>query len=416
VKSAQDAFTIRGRQVLSQAGESVDGGWVRIVRGRVAACGRGRPGGRVIDLDGCIVLPGLVNAHTHLEFSALPRPLDPAGGLPRWIERVVDWRRDREARPDAAASRVAALHAGLAESAAAGVTTIGEIATILPPAGGPPGPRCRVFREALGLSASTAAAAGRRLARDVDALGCLGLAAGVSPHAPYSVSAALGRDVLETARRRGLPAAMHLAEAAEEAEFLAAGTGPLRDLLERLGAWPAAAAPRLLPVREWISRLARAGRGLVVHGTHLDEDEAAFARLARHRDRLAVVVCPRTSLALAGRLPPVRGFLAAGIRVAVGTDSRASSPDLSVLAECRTLVEAGVASPIEALAMATRDAAWGLGLEARCGRLAPGRPADLAVLRPTVAVADIAEAVLDPATRIVATLRGGRPIAGSLDS
>ena len=415
MRAALEAFTIRGRHVLTPTGQPLDGGWVQIVRGKIVACGRGRPAGRVIDLDGCILLPGLVNAHTHLEFSALPRPLDPTGGLPRWIERLVGWRRDREVRPDAAAARVAAIHAGLAESAAAGVTTIGEIATTLPPAGGPPGPRCRVFREALGLSAAAAAAAGRRLARDVDALGCLGLAAGVSPHAPYSVSATLGRDVLEIARRRGLPAAMHLAEAAEEAELLAAGTGPLRDLLERLGAWPAAAAPRLLPVREWISRLARAGRGLVVHGTHLDDDGAAFARLARHRDRLAVVVCPRTSLALAGRLPPVRGFLTAGIRVAIGTDSRASSPDLSVLAECRTLVEAGVASPIESLAMATRDAAWGLGLEARCGRLAPGRPADLAVLRPTVAVADIAEAVLDPATRIVATLRGGRPIAGSLE-
>jgi imidazolonepropionase-like amidohydrolase len=65
--------------------------------------------------------------------------------------------------------------------------------------------------------------------------------------------------------------------------------------------------------------------------------------------------------------------------------------------------------------MATRDAAWGLGLEARCGRLAPGRPADLAILRPAGAVADVAAAVLDPATRIVATLRGGRPIAGSLE-
>ena len=405
--------TIRGRHVLTQTGLPLDGGWVRIIRGRIVDCGHGRPSGRVIDLDGCILLPGLVNAHTHLEFSDLPRPLDPAGGLPRWIERIVAVRRDRESRPDAAACRVAAIHAGLSESAAAGVTAIGEIATAVPPADGSSGPRCRVFREAIGLSAAAATAARRRLARDVEALARLGLAAGVSPHAPYSVSGTLGRDVLDIAHRRGLPAAMHLAESAEEAELLAAGTGPLRDLLERLGAWPAS-APGLLPVQEWISRLARAGRGLVVHGTHLDQDAAAFARLARHRDRLAVVVCPRTSLALAGRLPPVRDFLAAGIRVAIGTDSRASAPDLSVLAECRALVEAAVASPAETLTMATIAAAWGLGLEARCGRLAPGRPADLVVLRPATAAADVATAVLDPASRVVATLRAGRIIAGSL--
>ncbi len=414
MRAAPDPLTIRGRHVLTAAGRPLDGGWLRIAGGRIVGCGRGRPPGRVVDLDDCIVMPGLVNAHTHLEFSDLPRPLDPAGGLPRWIERVVALRRDRESRPDPAACRAAAIRAGLGESAAAGVTAIGEIATALPPADGSRGPRCRVFREALGLAAATATAAGRRLARDVEALERLGLAAGVSPHAPYSVSAALGRDVLDVARRRGLPAAMHLAESAEEAELLAAGTGPLRDLLERLGAWPAAEPPRLLPVRDWISRLARAGRGLVVHGTHLDEDTAAFARLARHRDRLAVVVCPRTSLALAGRLPPVREFLAAGIRVAIGTDSRASAPDLSVLAECRTLVAAGVASPAESLTMATSAAAWALGLESRCGRLAAGRPADLVVVRPAAPTADVAAAVLDPATRVVATLRAGRAIAGSL--
>lgn len=415
MRAPAGSVTIHGRQLLTPEGRSLDGGWVRLSRGRIAACGRGRPAGRVLDLDGCILVPGLVNAHTHLEFSDLQSPLDSAGGLPRWIERIVAVRRDRDSRPDAAARRVAAIRAGLAESAAAGVTAIGEIATAVPPAGGPPGPRCRVFREALGLSAPATTAVGRRLVRDLDALSHRGLAAGVSPHAPYSVSAALGRHVLETARRRGLPAAMHLAEAAEEAEFLASGTGPLRELLERLGGWPAAGPPRLLPVREWISRLAVMGRGLVVHGTHLDGDEAAFARLARHRDRLAVVVCPRTSLALAGRLPPVRAFLAAGIRVALGTDSRASTPDLSVLAECRTLVEAGVASPAETLAMATRDAAWGLGLESRCGRLAAGRPADLVVFRPAAPSADVAAAVLDPAARVVATLRAGRVIAGGLE-
>jgi cytosine/adenosine deaminase-related metal-dependent hydrolase len=146
----------------------------------------------------------------------------------------------------------------------------------------------------------------------------------------------------------------------------------------------------------------------------LPDDEAALARLARHRDRLAVVVCPRTTRTLSGVLPPLAAFRAAGVRVAIGTDGRGSNPDLSVLGECRTLVDAGLARPDEALAMATRDAAWALMLERTAGRIAVGRPADLVVLRPVHHHDDPAAAALDPATRVVATLRGGRVIAGSL--
>jgi imidazolonepropionase-like amidohydrolase len=102
--------------------------------------------------------------------------------------------------------------------------------------------------------------------------------------------------------------------------------------------------------------------------------------------------------------------------VAIGTDSRASTPDLSVLAECRTLVAGGVVSPEESLRMSTVNAAWALGFERSCGILAPGRPADLAVLVPATAGADPYESILDPATRITATLRAGRTIAGSLEA
>ena len=146
----------------------------------------------------------------------------------------------------------------------------------------------------------------------------------------------------------------------------------------------------------------------------MPDDEAALARLARHRDRLAVVVCPRTTRALSGVLPPVAAFRAAGVRVTIGTDGRGSNPDLSVLGECRTLVDAGLARPDQALAMATRDAAWALLLERTSGRIAVGRPADLVVLRPAQPGDDPAAAALDPTTRVVATLRAGYVIAGSL--
>ena len=402
-------------------GPPLEHAWLVIERGLIAAFGRGpppHPAAEVCDLGDAIVLPGLVNAHTHLEFSELAMPLDAAGGLPAWIGRVLAARRARETGTgeDGAARTVAAIRHGLAESAAGSVTTIGEIATMSAPrAYAGPGPAVRVFCEGLGLRAAASDVVARQVVANLDRLAAAGIASGISPHAPYSVAAPLGRRLLAEAGRRRLPVAMHLLESEAEAELLTHGTGPLRQLLEELGAWDFSAPPALLPPAEWIGRLARAPRGILVHATHIDRDAAALARLARHRDRLAVVVCPRTTRAISGTLPPLALLRAAGIRVAVGTDSRASNPDLSVIAECRTLVDAGLATPEEALCMATVHGAWALGFDHRAGRLAPGRPADLAILRPATAPSgDPLAAVLDPATVVAATLRRGRVIAGRL--
>jgi cytosine/adenosine deaminase-related metal-dependent hydrolase len=414
-------LTLRCGWLLPLAAPPLENAWLAIDRGRIVALGRGSPpgsSGTILDLGDAIVLPGLVNAHTHLEFSDLAEPFPAAGGLPAWIGRIVAARRARAGGPDAGVegTTAAAIRRGLAESAAAGVTTIGEIATsVLPAAYAGPGPRVRVFREGLGLRPAATDAMPRAFAADLDRLIAAGLAAGVSPHAPYSVAAPLGRRLLDEARRRRLPVAMHLLESEAESELLAGGGGPFRRLLEDLGAWDPEAPPVLLPAADWIGRLAAARRGIVVHATHIARDPAALARLARHRDRLAVVVCPRTTQAISGMLPPLETLRAAGIRVALGTDSRASNPDLSVLAECRTLVAAGLAAPQEALRMATVDAAWALGFDRQAGRLAPGRPADLVVLRPAAALPrDPFATALDPATTIAATLRRGRVIAGRL--
>jgi len=415
IRSRPTPITLRARHVLPIAGEPIDNGWVRIERGRISGVGRGQPFGKVHDLGDAIIIPGLVNAHTHLEFSDLERPLPADGGLPAWIERVVAMRRSRAAAgTDEAARLRAAVASGLEQSAAAGVTAIGEIATAPHPVAAGAGPLVRVFRETLGLSPAATSAARSTLLRDLDRMNAEGTCIGISPHAPYSVAESLGREVVGEAVCRRLPVMMHLAESRDEAELLATGGGAFCTLLEQLGAWQPESPPRLLPLADWITLLAKAPRGVVVHGTFLPEDKAAFSRLARHRDRLCVVVCPRTTLALSGRLPPVEAFRAAGIRVAIGTDSRASNPDLSVLAECRALVEGGVVSPREALTMATRQGAWALAFERRCGMLAPGRFADLAILRPSSRHADPSEAVLDPATQVAATLRRGRVIAGTL--
>ena len=409
---------LRARWIVPVGRRTIEDGWLRIERGRIAAIGRRRltgnpPSGQSIDLGDAIILPGLVNAHTHLEFSDLERPLEAEGGLPGWIARVVALRRARPSGPEEAARLARSLRAGLAESLEAGVTMIGDIATAVPRWGYPSvGPRVRVYREALGLSFLGGSLPGG-IARDLDRLKG---SAGISPHAPMTVSTALGGALLREAARRDLPVTMHLAESLAELAYVTGGGGPFRELFATLGAWPADRLPPVLPPSDWISRLARVRRGSVVHGTFLGEppDASALDRLARHRDRLGVVVCPRTTRLLSGQLPPVARFLAAGIRVAIGTDSRASNPDLSVLAEARELVGAGIVSPQEALVMLSRDAAWNVAYEGQAGSIAVGRPADLVVLAPSGPFTDPLDAILRPDTRVLATLRAGRVLHGHL--
>jgi len=411
---------IRARWIVPIRRPPIERGWLWFRSGRIVALGSAQDGpstsGRsVIDLADAVLIPGLVNAHTHLEFSDVRLPLDASGGLADWIGRVIDLRGTRGSGDDAERRRSAAVQAGIVESAAHGVTAIGEISTGIPPDGYPAaGPRLRVFREALGLAPERAAAAARDAECDLAALRAAGTAAGISPHAPYSVAASLGRRLIELARRSRLPLAMHIAESETEAALLGTGTGPFRELFERLGVWPSPSDPTLLRSADWITLLSRGPRGVIVHGTHLGGDADALGRIARHRDRLCMAVCPRTTLAISRTLPPVRLFRNAGIRVAIGTDSRASAPDLSVLSECRALVDGGVASPEETLRMATTEAAWALGFERLSGILAPGRPADFVILQPSGRFRDPWDAILDPTSRVVATLRGGRVIAGRL--
>lgn len=385
-------------------GPPLDGGWVRIERGRIAAVGRRNPEGHVVDLGDAVIVPGLVNPHCHLEFSAISEPLQPGppGGLVGWVPEVINARRSCD-RDDT----VAAIMTGLRESAGEGVTLIGEIATADPAIAYPQQgvPRLRIYRECLGLHAFRSRASLDRLRSQIDRL--LPLAAGVSPHAPYSVSAALAVKLIRLAVNKSLPVTVHLAESREEQELIERASGPFRHLLETLGAWPVP-TPRLLSAADWVSLACRAERAAFIHATFLDN--TAFARLARHRDRAAVVVCPRTAGLISGSLAPIRRLLAAGIRVAIGTDGRGSASDLSPRHEAATLIDQGIVTPDEALTMLTTSAAWAINCEHTAGRLISGRPADLAILAPDTFTANAAADALTPSTRVLATLRNGRPI------
>ncbi|MEM7621836.1 MAG: hypothetical protein AAF235_01370, partial [Planctomycetota bacterium] len=246
-----------------------------------------------------VVIPGMVNAHTHLDLTSIgPRPFDPANGFPGWLRAV------RDARPIATAHIRAAVIDGVRRSRAGGVHAVGDIAGA--PSGGPditawlalrasamPGVSAAEFfaigaREKAGIEAMT-----RDIAvslSDVQASPRLAL----SPHAPYSVGLA-GYRAAVTAR--GTPRLItHVAETIEERRFVAEGTGPKREFLEHLGLWNDDAAADvghgLSPVQHLELIFERTpARWLVAHVNDAGDEDIAI--LARHA--VSVAYCPRAS-------------------------------------------------------------------------------------------------------------------------
>jgi len=372
--------TYRARWIVPVCEPPLADGWIEWADGRILGLGRGTPPGPVRDLGDVALLPGLVNAHTHLEFSDLAAPLGVAGNpLPEWIAAVLRQRGGAAATPEA---KAAAIAGGLAESAAAGVRLLAEIATPPWPLPEPPaaGLEWIAFAELLGLQAGRQQQtweAAERLPAEPGSAGSWGL----SPHAPYSTSEAFVQRAVDWSRRDRLPLAMHVAESPEEIALVEQGQGPFRRLLRAWGLWEAQRFPWSAGITGLLRQLARAHRALVVHGNYLTAPQISFLA---SQPQMSVVYCPRTHAYFGHPPHPVAALQRAGIRVALGTDSRASNPDLQLWNEVRFLAEQRPDLPPETLLrMATLDAADALG-RADCGRLQVGARPGLIAL-PTTA-------------------------------
>ncbi|MBS0264158.1 MAG: amidohydrolase family protein, partial [Planctomycetes bacterium] len=300
-----------------------------------------------------------MNAHCHLELSDVPTPLTPAQPFTAWLNAVIAHRQERGVQPEADSG---AVSAGRTELTRHGVTVVGDIAG-QPAASAPTTriitPRTVSFLELRGLAperqATQLQSAAVHLAAQTDVV------AGLSPHAPYSVHPDLLQSAIDLAVAQGAPVAMHLAETRAEWELLASGTGEFTGFLKRLGVWRDEAFPPGRRPLDFLQALARAACVLVVHGNYLDDEEIEF--IAAHPN-LSVVYCPRTHHYFGHTPHPWRTMLARGINVALGTDSRASNPDLSLFNELRFL--RGLApdfDPAELLKLGTFGGAFALGIE-----------------------------------------------------
>lgn len=379
----RSTFSLRARFLFPVASPPIRHGVLVVDGGRIQAIGGVPLRGATVDLGNAAILPGLVNAHAHLEFSDLAGPLGhPSMPFTKWIAEVVAWRRSRDGGTSGDSGwRAAATQQGLEESLRSGVTTLADVTTSPAWKALYREERGKVFSflELIGLwktagellEKALAYLAGRSPRR---------IGRGVSPHAPYTVPLELLGQLCAWSAAHRFPLAMHLAETREELEWLRAGSGSFRELLEGVGAWDGAAIPRGLRPLDYLQVLARSHRALVIHGNYLAAAEMELLASCPHR--LAVVYCPRTHAYFGHDAYPLAQMLKLGVRVALGTDSRASNPDLSLLEEMRYLARhrADVA-PGVLLRLGTLAGAEALGCEGEAGSLRPGHRADFLVVR-----------------------------------
>jgi cytosine/adenosine deaminase-related metal-dependent hydrolase len=348
------------------------------------------PGSR--DLGNVALLPGLVNAHTHLELSWLRDRVPPASRFTDWVMTLFAIR----GRPDKAmtAEQIAPIHEAIAELQATGTVAVGDIsnsmAAVAPMRQA--GVDGVVFHELLGFKerdgALLEATSGLRAAA-----AATGARVSLAPHAPYSTSLELFGAIRAAVTNSACPImSVHLGESVEEVEFLEKGTGPWRSMLGAIGVWRDDWA---VPACDPVSYLDRHGlidaRTLVVHGVQFGD--AALARLAELGATL--VTCPRSNHWVGVGHPPIERFYRSGVRVAVGTDSLASVEDLNLFSELKVMRRFAPAVPAaKMLESATLTGAQALGLGDQLGSLTPGKRAAMIAVQVPAGIEDVEEYLL----------------------
>jgi cytosine/adenosine deaminase-related metal-dependent hydrolase len=344
-------------------------GSVAIEDGRIAAVGPAAELGTGECFDEAVILPGFVNAHTHLEYAVYAGFGDSLAFAP-WIGLHIE----RKARLEQTQPLAIAMLGG-AESLASGVTTVADASYsgVAALACAELGLRAIVGIEVFLSDPEAALARFESIRTEVAGVLSDRVRLGVSPHTPYTTSPA----VYEACLGLGLPVLTHFAESEHETLWLTRGEGPLDGLVSQPPA--GMTGIRLLADRGLL------GPSIVAaHCVWVDDEEIDL--LARHD--VAVVHCPRSNALLGCGIAPLADLRAAGLRLGLGTDSPASTPSFDLFDELRTAVllsrareqRADALTAADALALATIGSARALGLHDEIGSLTPGKRADLTVL------------------------------------
>lgn len=411
------------RFLLPIGAPAIEGGALLVDRGRILEVGRAgslrrqHPGVSVCELGEGILLPPLVNAHTHLELTAFPQwaakqgETSPPASFVDWIKRVIRVKRGTDLK-----QFLPSLRSGIEQSLAAGTGALGDILSYFPARDGYAGTQLRgtLFLETLGRDPGQ----GRKILQGIGGLlderYCGQMQLGLSPHSPYTLSFEYLQAVLDYGRRRRLRRSIHLGESPAESVFLAESSGEIADILYPHVGWQDMVPP---PAgRSPVAYLKEAGGLhpdiLLVHGVQVNAADAAELGQAG----ISMVLCPRSNARLDVGIAPVELYLRHGVNLALGTDSLASCDSLSIWDEIvfARRCYAPWLRPEQLLAMATLQGAEALGLGGELGALRPGWGAHFQLLRPSSlpALEALADFLCSPGrTREVAALYlGGRDV------
>jgi cytosine/adenosine deaminase-related metal-dependent hydrolase len=405
--------------LLPMQGPVITGGAMAFDNGQIIALGTRAEmtalfAAPVTDYPGCVIMPGLVNAHTHLALTHFPawklrKGLD---YLPRtyvdWVIQVI-----KIARGLTIEEKVLSLQEGIEKSLEAGTTAIGEIVTDFSLIGNyaTTPMRGRLLLEVIGQDQLRGASQVENLLQLIAQFPVGRFAPGISPHTPHTVADQILTSLSTAAEKLQIPLVVHLAESAEELLFAHDSTGTIASLLYPFVGWE-----QYIPHSRHTTPTAHlATLGLLkpgtvaVHGVHLTPSDAELLR----QHGVGVILCPRSNERLNVGKAPIHLYKKLGIKLALGTDSLASNDSLSLWDELRALQDLfpGAFTPEEALTLATFAGAELLGIAHEAGSLKAGKSADFLVVQPTEQIdspTDIARSLIDD-SRILQTYIAGTP-------
>jgi cytosine/adenosine deaminase-related metal-dependent hydrolase len=398
--------TLRSRIVLPLGAPPIDNGIVHLNGGRIVALGRGRDlsSPAVEDLGDCILMPGLINAHCHLDFTVMRGAILQQDSFSHWVRRINDLKRTLTD-----GDYLESIFNGFAELRRWGTTSVFNIESFpelmvhMPP----PPIRAWWFYELIDVrnrvhTEDVVAGALTFFEKHPDWLGGFGL----SPHAPYTTSGTLYELARFCCEKYGMPWTTHLAETEEEYDMFLSASGPLHDFLKGLGRGMHDVGGVTPVARLFGDRLVPRG-GILAHMNCLSD--ADYKLLASFAKDIAVVHCPKCHEYF-GRAPfDLDRFRSIGVPVCLGTDSLASNTTLNLFEEMRYVRRNFPhVSSEEVIDMVTRRPARAIGLPGELGEIAPGALADLIALPYSGSMRGALDAVIENSSPVAWMMIGGR--------
>lgn len=399
---------LRSKYLLTEPHNVIENGAVLIDEGKIRFAGNfesihNPESYPIMDLGDSALVPGFVNAHTHLELTHLRHRIEYNGDFTDWIRQVINAKKNWTEQEYASSVRD-----GITNSLEAGTTTVADITRTGLALGELTKSKIRkiLFYELIDFNPDSAAdtiEGFRKLISDVQCDDLLSL--GIYPHAPYTVSAELYRESKKISEELGIRIATHIAETADEVEFLTGGTGRFASLLNDFGMLGDWKYPGLRPVN-YLKNIGFLESGcILVHGNYLTEKEMDHIEKTKSH----VIFCPRSHKYFRHTDHSFRKISDRGINVALGTDSLASNDSLSMLDEMKYVSDNHKEmKPHDIFYMGTIAGAAALGMKDRIGKLEPGFEADIAVIEfNDTGVSDIFDGIFSTESECVFTLVSG---------